>query len=133
MVGRVNGLDALINKNPRGKDASVGSVTMAGTIEAIIGAVYLDSSMKSVTEVMQNLGVMPRLVRRTGKKIPVSESEKSSSVTTSNVENQGETEIASKDLDERVAGAMKTSQELDKALREYSIVIQLKERMRDIS
>jgi len=38
---------------------------MASTLEAIFGAVYLDSGMKSVTQVMQNLGIMPTLVRRT--------------------------------------------------------------------
>ena len=64
-IGRSNGLDALINKNPSEKDQVVGPVTMAATVEAIIGAVYLDGNMESVTKVMQNLGLMPRLVRRT--------------------------------------------------------------------
>ncbi len=38
---------------------------MASTLEAIFGAVYLDSGMKSVTQVMRNLSIMPTLVRRT--------------------------------------------------------------------
>ena len=38
---------------------------MATTVEAIIGAVYLDSGTRSVPLVMQNLGLMPKTVRRT--------------------------------------------------------------------
>lgn len=75
-VGRAHGLDLLINKNPSDKDGSVGEITMASTVEAILGAVYLDSDMKSVTKVMVNLGLMPRLVRRTGSEVPVCESTK---------------------------------------------------------
>lgn len=102
---------------------------MAGTVEAIIGAVYLDSDMKSVTGVMQNLGLMPRLVRRTGVKVPVSESAKPPVVSTSIVEDQGEPEMAPRDSDERFVEMMKSSQELEKALREHSIVVQLKQRL----
>ncbi|CAD6584555.1 MAG: hypothetical protein ASARMPRED_001799 [Alectoria sarmentosa] len=129
MIGRINGLDALINKNPSDKDALVGSVTMASTIEAIIGAVYLDSDMKAVTGVMQNLGLMPRLVRRTGMKVPVSESVKPPIVSTSIVEDQGEHEMPPRDPGEMFVKVTKSSQELEKALWEHSIVVQLKQRL----
>ncbi|CAF9941921.1 hypothetical protein IMSHALPRED_003099 [Imshaugia aleurites] len=129
MVGRTNGLDTLINKNPADKDAPVGAVTMAGTIEAILGAVYLDSDMKCVTEVMQNLALMPRLVRRTGMKVPMSDSMKSPVASTPSVQDQGEPETAPRDLDESLVKVMKSSQELEKAMREHSIVMQLKQRL----
>lgn len=70
-VGRTHGLDKLINKNPSDENASVGQITMATTVEAILGAVYIDSDMKSVTAVMWNLGLIPRLARRTGPKVLV--------------------------------------------------------------
>lgn len=73
-VGRTYGLDNLINKNPADKDGSVGQITMAATVEAILGAVYLDSNMRAVTRVMWNLGLMPRLVRETGPKVSAWES-----------------------------------------------------------
>lgn len=129
MIGRTNGLDTLINKNPSDKDANVGTITMAGTVEAIIGAVYLDSGMESVPEVMQNLGLMPRLVRRTGTKVPVSESAKMPAVSTSIFEDRGEQEMAPSVSAEMLVKVMKSSQELEKALREYSIVVQLKQRL----
>ena len=128
-VGRANGLDPLINKNPSDGDASVGTLTMAGTVEAIIGAVYLDGDMKCVTQVMQNLGLMPRLVRRTGPKVPVSESAKSLPVSTSTVGNHEEPELAPRDPVEGLVTVMKSSQELDKSLREYSTAVQLKQRL----
>ena len=37
---------------------------MAGTVEAIIGAVYLDGGMQAVSGVMHNLGLMPSLIRK---------------------------------------------------------------------
>lgn len=129
MIGRTNGLDTLINKNPSDKDANVGTITMAGTVEAIIGAVYLDSGMESVPEVMQNLGLMPRLVRRTGTKVPVSESAKTSAVSTSIFEDRGEQEMAPSVSAEMLVKVMKSSQELERALREHSIVVQLKQRL----
>ena len=128
-IGRTNGLDTLINKHPSVKDGSVGTITMAATVEAIIGAVYLDNGMNSVTEVMQNLGLMPRLVRRTGMKVPISESVTSPAVSTSVVEDHGEPEMAPRDLDERLVRAMKSSQDLEKALRQLSIVVQLKQQL----
>lgn len=129
MIGRTNGLDTLINKNPSDKDANVGAITMAGTIEAIIGAVYLDGDMKSVTQVMQNLGLMPRLVRRTGMKVPVSESVESPAMSTSSSADLGDSETAPRGLDDMLVKVMKSSQVLEKALREHSIVIQLKQRL----
>ncbi len=102
---------------------------MAGTVEAIIGAVYLDNGMKSVTEVMQNLGLMPRLVRRTGMKVPISESMTSPAVSTSIVEDHGEPEMAPGDLDERLVRAMRSSQDLEKALRQLSIAVQVKQQL----
>lgn len=102
---------------------------MAGTVEAVIGAVYLDSGMKSVTEVMQNLGLMPRLVRRTGMKVPISKSVQSPAVPTSILEDQEEPDMAPQDLDEMLVKAMKSSQELEKALRQLSIVVQLKQQL----
>ena len=128
-IGRANGLDPLINKNPSDGDALVAPLTMAGTVEAIIGAVYLDSNMKRVTEVMQNLGLMPRLVRRTGPKVRVSESAKLLAVSTSTVGNHEEPKLAPKDPVEGLVTVMKSSQELDKSLREYSNAVQLKQRL----
>ena len=129
MIGRTNGLDALINKNPSDKDANVGAITMAGTIEAIIGAVYLDGDMTSVAQVMQNLGLMPRLVRRTGIKVPVSGSVKPPAMSTSSIENLAGSETAPSGLDEILVKVMKSSQVLEKALREHSVVVQLKQRL----
>ena len=85
-VGRRNGLDMLINKNPSDKSGPVGHITVAATVEAIIGAVYLDGDMVSVTQVMQNLGLVPRLARnirlppKNGTKVPVSEGAESPAV-----------------------------------------------------
>ena len=129
MIGRTNGLDTLINKNPSDKDANVGAVTMAGTVEAIIGAVYLDGDMKSVTQVMQSLGLMPRLVRRTGMKVPSSESEKSPATPASVIEDPWETETAPRGSDDMLVKVMKSSQVLEKALREHAVVVQLKQRL----
>ena len=65
-VGRAKGLDALINKNPSDKDYPVGGRTIADTIEAIIGAVYIDSNsnVKIVKEVMQTLDLTPEFFRK---------------------------------------------------------------------
>ena len=129
MIGRTNGLDTLINKNPAGQDDYVGPSTVAATVEAIIGAVYLDSDMKSVTAVIQNLGLMARLVRRTGMKVPVSEQAKSPLVSTSTVDSHEEAAIASDYLEERLAKVLKLSQELQNSLVDYSFAVQLKQRL----
>ena len=63
--GRTRGLDRLININPSQEHHRIAGYTLATTVEAIIGAVYLDSGMRSVPLVMQNLGLMPRVIRRT--------------------------------------------------------------------
>lgn len=131
MVGRINGLDAFINKHPSDKDGPLGAITVASTVEAIIGAVYLDSNMKGVSDVMQNLGLMPRLVRRTGMKVPISESAKSPAASAPAVQNRGEPEVAPRYWDETLAGTIKSSQALEKALRDYLLVIQLKKRRDD--
>ncbi len=66
IVGRRHGLSRLINDNPaqRAKGEGISPLTMAGTVEAIIGAVYIDGGMRAVSGVMQNLGLMPSLIRK---------------------------------------------------------------------
>ncbi|KAL2058320.1 hypothetical protein ABVK25_001046 [Lepraria finkii] len=64
-IGRNHGLEKLINNNPSQEYSEIGALTMATTVEAIIGAVYLDSGTRSVPLIMQNLGLMPKMVRRT--------------------------------------------------------------------
>ena len=102
---------------------------MAATVEAIIGAVYLDSDMKSVTEVMQNLGMMARLVRRTGMKVPVPENAKSPLASTSTVDDHEEPAIAPEYLEERLETVLKLSQQLQNSLVEYSYAVQLKQNL----
>ena len=108
---------------------------MAGTVEAIIGAVYLDSGLKNVTMVMENLGLIPRIVRRTGMKVPFTEGAEPPVVSTSVVEHQGEPEMDPRDSDGLLVRlfvkVMKSSQELEKALREHSIMVQLKQQRLD--
>lgn len=65
MVGRVHGIDALINNSPTQIGVHISPLSMAGTVEAILGAVYLDSGMKAVSQVMLKLGLMPKLIRKT--------------------------------------------------------------------
>lgn len=44
-IGRQRGLQTFVNKNPsQGRDVS--PITMAATVEAILGAVYLDSNLR---------------------------------------------------------------------------------------
>ncbi|KAL9635981.1 MAG: hypothetical protein Q9164_003120 [Protoblastenia rupestris] len=62
-VGRRHGFEQFINVHPAQR-GTVWPLTMAGTVEAVFGAVYLDSGMESVTNVMRVLGLMPRLVRK---------------------------------------------------------------------
>ena len=73
-VGREQGLQNLINDNP-GRIAlrmarleGVAPLTMAGTVEAILGAVYMDGGMEPVAGVMQKLGIMAPTIRRIGRK-----------------------------------------------------------------
>ena len=41
---------------------------MAGTVEAILGAIYIDGGMEPVAEVMQKWGIMAPTIRRIGRK-----------------------------------------------------------------
>lgn len=41
---------------------------MAGTVEAILGAIYLDGGMEPVAEVMQKWGIMAPTIRKIGRK-----------------------------------------------------------------
>lgn len=101
---------------------------MASTIEAIIGAVYLDGDLESATAVMQNLGLVAKLVRRTGTKVPASEKAISPLVSTSSADNHEDPETGSDDLEEKLSTVLKLSQELQNSLVEYSFAVQLKQR-----
>lgn len=57
-VGRIHGLDGFICCNPS-QGRHISPVTMSATIEAILGAVYIDSSIDNVSQVMQTLGLVP--------------------------------------------------------------------------
>ncbi|KAJ9663579.1 hypothetical protein H2201_005540 [Coniosporium apollinis] len=57
-VGQRNGLSSFVNGNPSQRGV-VPPNTMAATVEATLGAVFLDSGLQSVAEVMQTLGLMP--------------------------------------------------------------------------
>ena len=87
-IGRTNGLDALINKNPASKENDASPITVATTVEAILGAVYLDSNMSSVAQVMQSLGLIPRFLRKIAEKVPVSENATSSTSTSERQDGQ---------------------------------------------
>ena len=56
-VGRLHGLDAFVCRNPA-QGAHVSPITMTATVEAILGAVYLDGGIESVSEVMEILGLV---------------------------------------------------------------------------
>ena len=60
-VGRLNGIDALVNVNQR---ARVSQEIVAGTVEAVIGAVYLDGGIEHVPGVLWHLGLTPKLKSR---------------------------------------------------------------------
>ena len=112
-VGRTHSLDELINKNPSDKDGSVGQITMAATVEAILGAVYLDGDMKSVTKVMWNLGLMPKLVRRTVPKVSAKESAKLPATSSSVVRGH---EAHARINDELATMANETPEVVDKSM-----------------
>lgn len=57
-IGRQRGLQRFVNGNPSQRQV-VSPITMAATMEAILGAVYLDSNLGEVEEVMQTLGLVP--------------------------------------------------------------------------
>ena len=127
-IGRTNGLEAFINKNPGGPDDYVALSTMASTVEAIIGAVYLDGDLESATGVMQNLGLVAKLVRRTETKVPSSEKAISPLVSTSGVDNHEDPDTVSDDVEEKLATVLRLSQELQSSLVDYSFAVQLKQR-----
>lgn len=57
-IGRQRGLQRFVNANPSQRQV-VSPITMAATVEAILGAVYLDSNLEEVGEVMRTLGLVP--------------------------------------------------------------------------
>ena len=60
MIGRQNGLAAFINTNPS-QGGMVSEKILANTVEALLGAAYLDSGndLNAVKSVMQALGLGP--------------------------------------------------------------------------
>lgn len=64
-VGRERGLQRFVNNNPSQRHV-VSPITMAATMEAILGAVYLDSDLEKVGEVMQTLGLVPLASQNAG-------------------------------------------------------------------
>lgn len=56
-IGRLHGLDALVCRNPS-QGGYISPATMTATVEAILGAVYLDSGIDDVSRVMQTLGLV---------------------------------------------------------------------------
>ena len=117
-IGRTNGLDALINMSVGTVRNGLGPGTVASTVEAIVGAVYLDSNMSSVTQVMQNLGLIPKLVRKISNKLESS---------TSKFEGQDGPDVDSVDMEEKLATVMRTSHEIEKSVQQYSTLVQRKQ------
>lgn len=58
-VGRLHGLDELICANPA-QAGYISPATMSATVEAVLGAVYLDGGINRVSHVMQRLGLVAR-------------------------------------------------------------------------
>ena len=57
ITGRNHGLDGFVNKNPS-QGNTVSNNTIAQTVEAILGAVWIDSkNMATVHEVMKTVGL----------------------------------------------------------------------------
>ena len=56
-IGRLHGLEAYICRNPSQR-GHISPVTMTATVEAILGAVYLDGGISNVGQVMQRLGLV---------------------------------------------------------------------------
>lgn len=46
----------------------IAPLTMASTVEAILGAIYIDGGMEPVAEVMQKWGIMAPTIRKIGRK-----------------------------------------------------------------
>ncbi|KAI4266327.1 MAG: hypothetical protein L6R38_008818 [Xanthoria sp. 2 TBL-2021] len=55
-IGIQAGLNAFVNR--AGGMTVISPITMAATVEAILGAVYLDGSLQAVAPVMQTLGLV---------------------------------------------------------------------------
>lgn len=58
LVARQHGLDAFVNGNPS-QAGIISTNVVTATLEAIIGAVYLDSDLNAVKRVMRTLGLVP--------------------------------------------------------------------------
>ena len=73
-VGRAHRLQSLINDSPgrialrKARLGGIAPLTMATTVEAILGAVYMDGGMEPVAEVMQTLGIVAPTIRKIGRK-----------------------------------------------------------------
>ncbi len=67
-IGRQRGLHRYVNSNPSQRQV-VSPITMAATMEAILGAVYLDNNLEKVWEVMQTLGLVPLASQDAGESI----------------------------------------------------------------
>ena len=57
-VARRHGLDNFVNGN-RSQGGMISANVMTATLEAIVGAVYLDGGLDQVKRVMRNLGLVP--------------------------------------------------------------------------
>ncbi|KAL9631490.1 MAG: hypothetical protein Q9164_005861 [Protoblastenia rupestris] len=57
-IGRKHGIEQFVNKNPSQGD-HVSFKVMTATVEAILGAVWLDSGLDAVKRVMRVLGLVP--------------------------------------------------------------------------
>ena len=70
IVGRQHNLQDLINDNPgrialrKMRSEEIAPLTMASTVEAILGAVYMDGGMAPVAEVVQKLGIKAPTFRK---------------------------------------------------------------------
>lgn len=60
-VGKTVGLDRHINRWGTGASGEVPWKTMCDTMEAVLGAVWLDGGMEAVKGVMATLGLIPSL------------------------------------------------------------------------
>lgn len=56
-VGRLHGLEGFICRNPSQR-GHISPVTMTATVEAILGAVYLDGGIENASQVMETLGLV---------------------------------------------------------------------------
>lgn len=59
-IGRELGLERFINVGGGGGKVEITGKKMADTIEAILGAIYLDSGREKAKDVMDALGLLPK-------------------------------------------------------------------------